>query len=178
MNAEKLENAVSNPRGPTGGLPILIITVGLPLSGKTSWARALGFPIVSPDAVRMGLHDHVFIEAAEPFVWAITKTMVRSLFIAGHNVVVFDSTNTLRQQRMEWISPEWFLAYHEIDTSKEEALKRAELLGRDDLLPAIEKVAECQEPINQVDLNVGKRLKDLWGEVLEFEKSQKLAGIR
>src|SRR5882672_916000 len=59
---------------------LLICTVGLPRSGKSTWARSQSFPIVCPDAIRIAIHGQRFISEAEPFVWATAKAMVRALF--------------------------------------------------------------------------------------------------
>jgi predicted kinase len=85
-------------------LPRLILTVGLPRSGKTTWARAQGVPVASPDAISRALHGQRFIGVAEPFVWAIAKLMVRALFLAGHPTVIVDATNTTQKRRDEWKS--------------------------------------------------------------------------
>ena len=34
----------------------LIVMVGLPRSGKTTWARKQGYPIVNPDSIRLAFH--------------------------------------------------------------------------------------------------------------------------
>jgi predicted kinase len=72
----------------------LIMTVGLPRSGKSTWAIAQGHPVVCPDAIRLALHGQPFIATAEPVVWATAKLMVASLFEAGHGVVILDATNS------------------------------------------------------------------------------------
>ena len=71
----------------------LILTVGLPRSGKSTWAMQQGYPVVNPDSIRLALHGHRFREESEEHVWAIAKTMVNSLFIAGHDKVIVDATN-------------------------------------------------------------------------------------
>ena len=38
----------------------IIVTVGLPRSGKTTWAREQGYPIVNPDSIRLSLHGKRF----------------------------------------------------------------------------------------------------------------------
>jgi predicted kinase len=81
---------------------VLLCMVGLPYSGKSTSAATVGAPIVCPDAIRAALHGHKFIPEAEPMVWAVAKTMVRALFMAGHEVVVLDATNTTRARRSEW----------------------------------------------------------------------------
>src|SRR5207302_1271835 len=86
---------------------LLICTVGLPRSGKSTWSQAQSYPIVSCDAIRLALHGQRFLAAAEPWVWTIAKTTVRALFFAGHKTVVLDSTNTTRKRRDEWQSKDW-----------------------------------------------------------------------
>lgn len=44
---------------------ILVITVGLPRSGKSTWAKTLGAPIVSCDAIRQALGVYPFVPKAE-----------------------------------------------------------------------------------------------------------------
>ena len=98
----------------------LILTVGLPRSGKTTWAKKMNFPIVNPDSIRLALHGNQFITEAEPMVWEIAKYMVKSLFLAGHNTVILDATNTTVKKRKEWLSKEYdcyfkvFKTYSEI----------------------------------------------------------------
>lgn len=85
----------------------LICLVGLPRSGKSTWAKSQAWPIVNPDAVRLAIHGQRFITEAEPFVWATVRAMVKALFLAGHNIVILDATNTTRKRRDEWLSNEW-----------------------------------------------------------------------
>jgi predicted kinase len=91
--------------------PILLGMVGLPRSGKSTRAKALagryGAPMVNPDSIRLALHGRDYFGAAEPMVWAVAKTMARSLFIAGHKLVILDATNVTRQRRDEWGSRDW-----------------------------------------------------------------------
>lgn len=126
----------------TNAKPILIATVGLPRSGKTTWARNsrwLG-PVVNPDSIRLALHGQRFCASAEPFVWAIAKIMVRSLFLAGHSMVILDATNTTRKRRDEWQSDDWITYFKVLPTSKEECLLRA--AGDTKIIPVIERMKE------------------------------------
>lgn len=100
------------------------MTVGLPQSGKSTWAKAQGYPIVNPDSIRLAIHGQPFIKEAEPFVWATAKYMVRSLFLAGHDVVILDATNITRKRRDEWKGP-WDRACCEFWEGSEECKKRA-----------------------------------------------------
>lgn len=125
---------------------ILICTVGLPRSGKSTWAKSQAYPIVSPDAIRLALHGQAFIAQAEPIVWAHATLMVRAHFQAGHDRVILDATNTTRKRRDEWRSNEWatfFRCFFEsVDTCKE----RARADGREDLCPVIDRMAAQLEP--------------------------------
>lgn len=120
----------------------LIVMVGIPRSGKTTWARRQGFPIVSPDAVRIALHGKPFIPSAEGLVWAMTRVFVRALFLAGHRVVILDATSITEEQRNAWTSKRWGVRYRFIDTPVEECLRRAKDGGRPDLVPVIKKMVE------------------------------------
>lgn len=120
---------------------LLICMVGLPQSGKTTWAKARGFPVVCPDSIRLALHGQRYERLAEPMVWAIAKVMVRALFLAGHNTVILDSTNTTRKHRDEWQDDLWHAAFCVIDTAPHICMERAD----EALFPVIERMADQWE---------------------------------
>ena len=127
---------------------ILIATVGLPRSGKSTWSRVQSLPIVSPDAIRLAIHGERFNAQAEPFVWLVAKTMVRALFLAGHEVVILDATNTTRKRRDDLRSTEWWETYFKvIDTPKETCLARATRENDTKIIPVIERMAAQYEPL-------------------------------
>lgn len=78
----------------------LILTVGLPRSGKTTWANKQSHPIVNRDAIRLALYDQPYIQKMENFVSYFEETMVESLFEAGHDVIIIDATH----MKMEYIN--------------------------------------------------------------------------
>lgn len=133
---------------------VLIVCCGLPQSGKSTWAKKQGCPIVNPDSVRLGLHGKPFIGLAEPFVWAIAKVMVRALFLAGHDTVIVDATNTTRKRRDDWKSQDWKRQFQMfggpkikdlcLERAKGTCLDEEHLTG---LSAAIERMAEHWEPI-------------------------------
>lgn len=125
---------------------ILVLTVGLPRSGKSTWARSKGYPIVCPDAIRLALHGAAFVTDAEPMVWTIARYMVKSLFLAGHNIVILDAVNSTRARRDEWKSVRWKRRYMVMKTTKEECLRRAQESPQ--LIPIIERMAEQYEDID------------------------------
>jgi len=121
---------------------LLICMVGLPYSGKSTFAKAYDYPVVCPDAIRVALHGRKFIPEAEPYVWAIARTMVKSLFLAGHQAVVLDATNTTEERRKEWMSKDWKTFFRVVDTPVDVCLARAEVLGDLQIIPIIQKMAE------------------------------------
>lgn len=127
----------------------LVCTVGLPRSGKTTWCRGQGWPIVNPDSIRLAIHGQRFISEAEPFVWATAKAMVRSLFLAGHNVVLLDATGNSRKRRDEWQSQNWETYFQVIDTPAAVCLERATAEADHAIIPVIERMAAEHEPLGE-----------------------------
>ena len=125
----------------------LICTVGLPRSGKTTWALQQAYPIVNPDAIRLAMHGQRFIESTERFVWATAHCMVQSLFLAGHPLVILDATNNSRKRRDEWQNSKWATYFKVFSTSKEECLRRADLISDEQIKPVIERMASQFEPL-------------------------------
>jgi len=130
----------------------LVLMVGLPRSGKTTWASRLDDPIVNPDSIRLALHGQRFLAPAEPMVWAIAKYMVAALFLAGHDRVIVDATNTTVKRREFWKDTRWVRNFVELHTSKEECLARAALVSDDEIVPVIEKMADQFEPVTRDEL--------------------------
>ena len=134
----------------------LVSTVGLPRSGKTTWVSGAKLKywaaVVNPDSIRLALHGKKFYKPLEGLVWVIARIMVKALFLAGHEVVILDVTNTKRHYRDMWISDDWTLVFKEFDTSKEECIRRA--LARSDesdvkIVEVIERMAEEFEPLEE-----------------------------
>ena len=139
---------------------VLICTMGFPRSGKSTWARKTGHPIVCPDAIRVALHGHTYWPPAEPMVWATAWTMVESLFQAGHRTVVFDSTAISWDRREEIrrhgqrriddpTSRGWTCEFAHIDTDAGICVSRAMNEGRHDLCPVIGRMEEQFMPLGE-----------------------------
>ena len=128
---------------------VLVITVGLPRSGKTTWSKQFltKYPVVNVDSIRLALHGQRYQQLAEPFVWATAKTMVRALFLAGHKTVILDETGITRARRAEWKSSEWVRAFVHIPTSEEECIARARALNEEFIVPIIMRMAANYEPV-------------------------------
>jgi len=124
----------------------LWLTVGLPRSGKTTWAKEQGMPIVNPDSVRLALHGQRYQSLAEPFVWAIAKLMVRALFLAGHDAVIVDATNNSIKRRKLW-KGSWELKSFTLTTSKQKCIDRARAIDDEEIIPIIERMAKEHQPV-------------------------------
>jgi predicted kinase len=131
---------------------LLICTVGFPRSGKTTWARAQGHPIVCPDAIRLALHGQRFFAPAEPMVWAQAKVMVRALFGAGHDVVILDACNSSRKRRDDWISNEWETVFKVIREPALTCINRAMAENDQEIIPSIERMANNYDPLEEDEL--------------------------
>ena len=125
----------------------LVLTVGLPRSGKSTWSRKQNCPIVNPDSIRLALYGGTFKEEAEPMVWSMALYMVRALFYAGHSKIILDATNITKERRVFWENEFWDVEYHYLNTPKDICIERARREGNETLVPIIEKMEE--ERINE-----------------------------
>ena len=133
----------------------LVVMVGLPRSGKSTKAKELmtdyGAAIVNPDSIRLAIHGRTFIVAAEPFVWATAKAMVNALFLAGHNLVVIDATNTTRKRRDDWRYGQWDeREFHVLPTTEEVCLSRC---TTPDLIPVVKRMCDQAEDVSSEELD-------------------------
>lgn len=131
-----------------GPRPKLILTVGFPRSGKSTWARQSGLPILCPDAVRLALYGPArFVPSAEEWVWCHVHYGVRAHFIAGNTALVLDATNVTRAGRDRWRNKHWDTYLKVLNTPSDECVRRAIAGGREDLVPVIERMARLFEEL-------------------------------
>ena len=118
---------------------MLMVLCGLPRSGKSTWARTTGVPLVEPDAIRLAFHGRPYIKEAEEWIWCITRTMVKSLFYAGHSDVVIGGCNTALKHRSQWSDNGrlWYRMICVFDTPVDDCLQRARNDMRPELLSVI-----------------------------------------
>lgn len=127
----------------------VILTVGLPYSGKSTWARKQGgVSIVSPDAIRLAMHGQRYVESAEPLVWATAMIMAKALVFAGNYIIIVDATNTTKKRRDFWRSDDWDLSYHTMEVSREECIRRAKVAKDVAILPVIARMSEKFEQLD------------------------------
>lgn len=143
----------------------LILTVGLPRSGKSTWALKQECPVVAGDAIREAIFGKLWWPPGEHQVMMTSRTMVRSLFFAGHNKVIFDSINVTQLSRRFWLPTEdcpWLLEYTVISTPFKTCIQRAIESKQEYLLPVIE-ACTIQWEVPECD-NFEGLTKDDWSE--------------
>lgn len=98
----------------------LILTIGLPGSGKSTWAReeaALGgyIDIVERDQIREELTGDAQNHTREAYVTSVANQRVCNALAAGNSVIVAN-TNLRAKYRRQWakIAEEYGAAYREV----------------------------------------------------------------
>ena len=143
-------------------MDLLIAMVGLPRSGKSTWAVNQQIPIACPDAIRFAMHGHAWIPLAEPLIWAIAGIMVRALFLAGHHIVIIDGCHVKHEQRQFWVDmgdrEGWRTIFKEIKTQESTCIDRC---GEDKKMAAVvHEMAKEYETLHDHDLTVPSTIKD------------------
>lgn len=139
--------------------PRLIIPVGIPRSGKSTffrerWPRPI--PIVSPDEIRKYFGCFPFDPKREDEVWNTARCMVHTLFAAGAQEVVLDATNVSRGRRNHWRALDvWRRSFYQFNTPTEVCIDRALKNAQDYLLPVIERMARNFEPVTSEEMDLG-----------------------
>jgi predicted kinase len=82
---------------------ILILTVGLPQSGKSTWAKMSKCPIVNRDSIRLAIGGTIRYFKEENRVTELEQIMAISLFKAGHKEVIIDATHLKKKYRKSWV---------------------------------------------------------------------------
>lgn len=133
----------------------LVVTVGLPRSGKSTWAKTTGCPIVNRDSIRLALHGEQYLQPAENMVSVIEECMVNALFLAGHETVIVDACHHTEKRRKRW---EEFcekgnilvLGFKFFATDKETCIERA---GDDNvIIPVIERMSEEMDCLDNIPM--------------------------
>ncbi len=88
------------PRPPKG---IVVLAIGLPGSGKSSWFKRHNAVPLSSDMVRSLLFDDVREQRFQDLVFSNLRAMLKARLIAKRPMNYVDATNLTPQERQHWI---------------------------------------------------------------------------
>jgi predicted kinase len=88
------------PRPPKG---IVVLAIGLPGSGKSSWFKRHNLAPLSSDMVRTLLFDDVREQRFQDLVFSNLRSMLKARLIAKRPMNYVDATNLTPQERQHWI---------------------------------------------------------------------------
>jgi predicted kinase len=91
---------VAAPRPPKG---IVVLAIGLPGSGKSSWFKRHNVVPLSSDMVRSLLFDDVREQRFQDLVFSNLRSMLKARLIAKRPTNYVDATNLTPQERQHWI---------------------------------------------------------------------------
>ncbi len=91
---------VSPPKGKKGAV---VLAIGLPGSGKSSWFKRHNIIPLSSDLVRGLLFDDATEQRFQDLVFSSLRSLLRARLIAGRPMNFIDATNLSPKERHSWI---------------------------------------------------------------------------
>jgi predicted kinase len=104
--APELEAADAEPRKaapPKGKKGAVVLAIGLPGSGKSSWFKRHNIIPLSSDLVRGLLFDDATEQRFQDLVFSSLRSLLRARLIAGRPMNFIDATNLSPKERHSWI---------------------------------------------------------------------------
>jgi len=99
--APKPRPAPAAPQRPPKG--VVVLAIGLPGSGKSSWFKRHNVVPLSSDMVRSLLFDDVREQRFQDLVFSNLRSMLKARLIAKRPTNYVDATNLTPQERQHWI---------------------------------------------------------------------------
>ena len=81
----------------------LILTVGLPGSGKSTYLAQLGANAISSDEIRRLIADDVLDQSMNARVFTVVRYLVRQRLAAGRPITYVDATHLTRWERRPYV---------------------------------------------------------------------------
>ena len=94
------ELAAVSPKSPRG---FVVLTIGLPGSGKTTWYKRRGVTPLSSDLLRNILFDDITEQRYQGLVFSTLRSLLRARLIAKMPWNYVDATNLSPHERRQWI---------------------------------------------------------------------------
>jgi len=98
--APPTEMAASSPKAPRG---YVVLAIGLPGSGKTTWYKRRGVTPLSSDLLRNLLFDDITEQRYQGLVFSTLRSLLRARLIAKMPWNYVDATNLSPHERKQWI---------------------------------------------------------------------------
>jgi len=89
-----------SPKEPRG---YVVLTIGLPGSGKTTWYKRRGVTPLSSDMLRAVLFDDITEQRYQGLVFSTLRSLLRARLIAKMPWNYVDATNLSPHERRQWI---------------------------------------------------------------------------
>jgi predicted kinase len=134
--------------------PEIIVMVGLPRSGKSTWVKEnrFGRPVVSADDLRLLVYGERFNAEREAEMWKARGIALKMLMKYGVSLII-DETNTTKKRRKPIVDLAREYGYKAVavvvNTSKDECIQRATSNWDEAIIPTIERMAAQFEPVGQ-----------------------------
>jgi predicted kinase len=100
MPPQEPKAAARSPQAPKG---YVVLAIGLPGSGKTTWFRRRGVTPLSSDLLRNILFDDVEEQRYQGLVFSTLRSLLRARLIARMPWNYVDATNLSIHERSQWI---------------------------------------------------------------------------
>ncbi len=100
LNTPPDEHAAVKPRTPKG---YVVLAIGLPGSGKTTWFKRRSVSPLSSDMLRSILFDDIDEQRYQKLVFSTLRSLLRARLIAKMPWNYVDATNLSPHERRQWI---------------------------------------------------------------------------
>jgi predicted kinase len=145
--SRELEAAGRSPQAPKG---YVVLAIGLPGSGKTTWFRRRGVTPLSSDLLRNILFDDVEEQRYQGLVFSTLRSLLRARLIAKMPWNYVDATNLSSHERSQWIKMSKSFGYEVqavfFDVPLEVCLQRNSQRDRSVSEDVMRKMAEKLKP--------------------------------